>query len=89
MAFMPFSFIALPAMRVSMLCSNGASKVLLLASELAASISLAASCRANAGVGRTKQWDEPRVLAVLVHLVHELNVELINAPTVGPIRISP
>ena len=71
MTFMPFSFLALPALRVFMLCSNGASKVLLLVSELAASISLAASCRANAGVGRTKQWDEPRVLVVPVQLVHE------------------
>ena len=71
MAFMPFSFLALPALRVFMLCSNGASKVQLLALELAASISLAASCRANTGVGRTKQWDEPRVLAVPVQLVHE------------------
>ena len=51
MAFMPFSFLALPALRVFMLCSNGASKVLLLASELAAYISLAAGCRANTGSG--------------------------------------
>jgi hypothetical protein len=49
----PSSFLPLPALCVFVLCSNGASKVLLPASKLAASTSLAASCEATAPVVST------------------------------------
>jgi hypothetical protein len=49
----PSSFLPLPALRVFVLCSNSASKVQLLTSELAASTSLAAGCKATALIDST------------------------------------